>query len=161
MAIDKYEPSRRKHRRNSHDESEEPSKRHKHRHHRRRRHHKIRNQGDEVEAKNDGEGEAKPNTPPPATIDVVANGNWRPDYDMEEGEILEEDEASKNPETSDRESGEIRAAVAIIDNNTVCFVSPYFIISIKLFRFMMLDLVAMNFLCFDSNWKFSMIFMNI
>lgn len=125
MASDHQEPSRRKHRRNSDDESEEPSKRHKHRHHHRRhRHHRNRKHEEEIGTKHDAEEKSQLSPRLPPTV-VVSNGNWRPDYDMEEGEILEEDQAfvvgeNKKQDSSDVESGEIKAAAAITNKNMVC-----------------------------------------
>lgn len=138
MATDHHDHSRRKHRRHTDDESEEPSKRHKH--HRRHRHHRHRKHN-ESETKRDADEKTKlsPLPAPTAAVDVVSNGNWRPDYDMEEGEILEEDEAlivreGKKIEASDGESGEFTAAVATSVKNTVCYNYPCFIfINIAIF----------------------------
>ncbi|KAI3816498.1 hypothetical protein L1987_16197 [Smallanthus sonchifolius] len=89
MASDHEE---RKHRRSSDDESEESSKRHKHRHHRRRHHrHHSRTHEKHGDKREEGNEEATDMPPPP--------DNLRSDYDMEEGEIMEEENV---------ESGEIK-----------------------------------------------------
>ncbi|KAL8258149.1 hypothetical protein R6Q59_030190 [Mikania micrantha] len=102
MASDDEE---RKHRRTSDDESEEPSKRRKHRHHRRRhhRHHSRKHEKDEDKREEDDE-EAMDMPPPPPPA------NLRTDYDMEEGEIVEEDggDVGRKIVDSDAESGEIK-----------------------------------------------------
>nr|XP_017234883.1 PREDICTED: serine/threonine-protein kinase prpf4B [Daucus carota subsp. sativus] len=93
MAIDAdQKPSRTtKHHRNSADESERTSKRHKHRHHhhRRHKHHHRSKKHDDIEIKDVADVENASAPVPP--LAVVSNGNWQPDYDMEEGEIVDDD----------------------------------------------------------------------
>ncbi|XP_074327196.1 uncharacterized protein LOC141665113 isoform X2 [Apium graveolens] len=96
MAIDAdQKPSRTatKHHRNSDDESEKISKRHKHRHHhhhRRHKHHHRSKKHDDIQIDDVANGEDAL-APVPAPAVVVSNGNWQPDYDMEEGEIVDDD----------------------------------------------------------------------
>lgn len=95
MAIDAdQKPSRTttKHHRNSDDDSEKTSKRHKHRHHhhhhhRRHKHHHRSKKHDETQI--DDVADVENASAPPAV--VVSNGNWQPEYDMEEGEIVDDD----------------------------------------------------------------------
>ncbi|KAK6921760.1 Protein kinase domain [Dillenia turbinata] len=118
MASDKHE-SKRKHRRSPDNELEESSKRHKHhnRHHHRR--HRSRHRDEtkkrEDEIRNEEEDlkrEDLPSLPPPPPV------IYRQDYDMEEGEIVEEDEefAKKKPD-SDVESGEIDSLKALANDS--------------------------------------------
>ncbi|XP_023768272.1 uncharacterized protein LOC111916849 [Lactuca sativa] len=107
MASDNEE---RKHRRSSDDESEEPSKRRKHRHHRRRHHRHHSRKHDKHEDRRE-EGEEETTDMPPPPLPLLSSANSQPDYDMEEGEILEEDGADvgvKKTADSDAESGEIK-----------------------------------------------------
>ncbi|CAI9296745.1 unnamed protein product [Lactuca saligna] len=107
MASDNKE---RKHRRSSDDESEEPSKRRKHRHHRRRHHRHHSRKHDKHEDRRE-EGEEETTDMPPPPLPLLPSANSQPDYDMEEGEILEEDGADvgvKKTADSDAESGEIK-----------------------------------------------------
>ncbi|KAI3730570.1 hypothetical protein L1987_61741 [Smallanthus sonchifolius] len=99
MASDNEE---RKHRRTSDDESEEPSKRRKHRHHRRRHHRHHSRKHEDKREEDEEEATDMPPPPPPASL--------RTDYDMEEGEIVEEDgvDLGKKTADSDSESGEIK-----------------------------------------------------
>lgn len=120
--------SKRKHRRSSDDDADDSSKRRKHRHHHhhRRHRHSSRKHEAEGEGKHEAEGDGKhaaedfvalPSPQPAATVVAVVSGsNWRPDYDMEEGEIVEEegfgaggDAIEKKKSDSDVESGEIKA----------------------------------------------------
>ena len=120
--------SKRKHRRSSDDDADDSSKRRKHRHHHhhRRHRHSSRKHEAEGEGKHEAEGDGKhaaedfvalPSPQPAATVVAVVSGsNWRPDYDMEEGEIVEEegfgaggDAIEKRKSDSDVESGEIKA----------------------------------------------------
>lgn len=75
MATDHQDSSCPKHRRSSGNELDEPSKRRKHSHHR----HSSRKQREVLEAKREDK-------------ETNANANWRPDYDMEEGEIVEDED---------------------------------------------------------------------
>lgn len=108
--------SHRKHRRasSSDDEAEKSSKRHKHRHH--HRHHRHRH------GSKKREGDVKPAVDdieaPLAAVLLSSSGanSSRPDEDVEEGEILEEegvgghdDGVLKTTAGSDAESGEIEA----------------------------------------------------
>ncbi|KAF5794123.1 putative protein kinase CMGC-DYRK-PRP4 family [Helianthus annuus] len=97
----------RKHRRTSDDESEEPSKRHKHRHHHRRRHHRHHSRKhDDIREEEDDEQIT--DMPPPSLPPLPVNRTV--EYDMEEGEIVEEDGGDvvvKKVADSDAESGEI------------------------------------------------------
>ncbi|KAK1380915.1 Non-specific serine/threonine protein kinase [Heracleum sosnowskyi] len=97
------DPSGAKHRRNSDTESEQPLKRHRRHHHRRHRHRRSRNH-DDKDAEIEDVVEEKAQSPPK----VVAV-----DDEVEEGEILEEDEAfvaeKRRLDSSDVESGEIKA----------------------------------------------------
>ncbi|PWA95172.1 hypothetical protein CTI12_AA046940 [Artemisia annua] len=88
-----------KHRRSSDEESEEPSKRRKHHRHHRRKHHHRHHSRKHEEDKVDDESAA-----PATAVDS------RLDYDMEEGEIVEEGEVVmvKKMNDSDAESGEIK-----------------------------------------------------
>ncbi|XP_022726999.1 serine/threonine-protein kinase prpf4B-like [Durio zibethinus] len=90
MASDTQDSHRRKHPRSPSDdeETEKPSKRHKHRH-QKHRHHRHRSKKHEDEFKDGGEG---PPSPPPSHSDL------RPDDDVEEGEILEEEPAVESRE---------------------------------------------------------------
>ncbi|XP_062111165.1 uncharacterized protein LOC133822741 [Humulus lupulus] len=101
-----------KHRRSSSDDEEKSLKRHKHRHHHRSHHrhrHSSRKRGEETKSAADGNG--IPPTPP------VVIENSRPDEDVEEGEILDEeggltgavDGVAEKRAESDVESGEIEA----------------------------------------------------
>ncbi|KAG2665359.1 hypothetical protein I3760_15G005400 [Carya illinoinensis] len=74
-----------KHRRSSslEDDAERFSKRHTHRHH--RHHHRSKKREDETKREGDDINRASPSPPPVAII------KFRPDDDVEEGEILEED----------------------------------------------------------------------
>ncbi|KAF5467641.1 hypothetical protein F2P56_011873 [Juglans regia] len=76
-----------KHRRSSSLEydAERSSKRHKHRHH--RHHHRSKKREEETKREGDDINRASPSPPPPP----VAISNFRPDDDVEEGEILEEE----------------------------------------------------------------------
>lgn len=116
MASDREE---RKHRRSSDDESEEPSKRRKHRHHRRRHHrHHSRKHEKHEDKREDGVEEVTDMPPPPPP-------SANPDYDMEEGEIVEEDGADlgrKKTADSDAESGEIKTetdGAMVVPNRTI------------------------------------------
>nr|XP_043627321.1 serine/threonine-protein kinase prpf4B-like isoform X2 [Erigeron canadensis] len=94
----------RKHRRSSDEESEEPSKRRKHRHHHRRRHHRHHSRKHDA-----GDEEVSDMAPPPPPPPVE---NSRPDYDMEEGEIVEDD----------AESGEIKTETdgdGVVPNHSI------------------------------------------
>lgn len=74
----------RKHRRSASDEDDEKSsKRHKHRHHRRHHRHRHSSNKNEEESCRDQEDSVPP----------VANRRSRPEDDVEEGEILEEEES--------------------------------------------------------------------
>ncbi|KAA8529183.1 hypothetical protein F0562_034018 [Nyssa sinensis] len=121
MARDTQDLSRLKHRRSSADKSDEPSKRRKHRHHRHssRRKHEEDETKREVEIKEEeeviktdkGEDVTLPARPP--LVGVVSGSNSPPDYDMEEGEIVEDegfggDDTAKKKGGDDLESGEIR-----------------------------------------------------
>ncbi|KAH9626811.1 hypothetical protein KSS87_002457, partial [Heliosperma pusillum] len=106
MADDSLDSNRKHHRSQTDDESPEKSKRHKHRHHRRhhRRHRHHRSKHGE-EKKDEIELEIKEDT------GIVAKSG---DYDMEEGEIVEElgvfvvnDDVVDNKVASDLESGEL------------------------------------------------------
>lgn len=127
MASDTQD-SKRKHRRSSDDDADDSSKRRKHRHHHhhhRRHRHSSRKHEAEGGGKHEAEGEGKhetedfvaPQSPHPAAtvVAVVPSSNWRPDYDMEEGEIVEEEgfgvdsDAIETKNDSDAESGEIKA----------------------------------------------------
>ncbi|KAA8532722.1 hypothetical protein F0562_032755 [Nyssa sinensis] len=120
MASDTQDFFRRRHRRSSDDESEEPSKRRKHRHHHRHHRHSSRKQ-EEDETKCEEEEiiadkrEDIALLPPPPIVGVVSGLNWRPDYDMEEGEIVEDeglgvgDGDTVKKGDSDVESGEFNA----------------------------------------------------
>lgn len=120
MAKDSNQPTRRKHRRSPSEEdndSEEPSKRSKHRHHRHHRHrhhHRSKKQDKaedttqaepriEIEDKDkrqeEGNGcvsdlnDGVATAPVMGAVGAVLNGSSLGiDYDMEEGEIIEEDE---------------------------------------------------------------------
>ncbi|KAF8391141.1 hypothetical protein HHK36_023442 [Tetracentron sinense] len=109
----------RKHRTSPGDGAEEGSKRRKHRHHRHRsssssnhhkRHHSHRSSKHERDRKHEEQ-----EIDPPAVVVVVSSYNCRPDYDKEEGEIIEEEEdygvgngeVLKKKSDSDVESGEI------------------------------------------------------
>ncbi|GAB4840275.1 hypothetical protein Ancab_021039 [Ancistrocladus abbreviatus] len=140
MASDSQDVSHHKHRRSpSDDESLEHSKRHKHRHHHRhhrhRRHHRHSSSSgskkhdedkkDEVEERN-GNGqkirEVQEEQVVVETVNLVVVDKTRADYDMEEGEIIEDEELyAGNVEignkivSSDVESGEIAAMGAPIE----------------------------------------------
>lgn len=113
MASDTAQDSHRK-RRSSDDELEEVSKRRKHRHHHHRHHRHHRSRKAEDEPKNEG-GDIIVSSPAPVVLSGV---NSRPDYDMEEGEIVEEgegyggiggdEEVERKKIDSDAESGEIK-----------------------------------------------------
>ena len=124
MASDTQD-SKRKHRRSSDDDAVDSSKRRKHRHHHHHRRHRHGSRKHEAEGEGKHEAEGKretedfvaPPTPQPAAtvVAVLSGSNWRPDYDMEEGEILEEegfgvgsDAIEKKKTDSDAESGEIK-----------------------------------------------------
>jgi serine/threonine-protein kinase PRP4 len=118
--------SRLKNRRSSspEDEAERSSKRHKHRH----RHHHHRHRSKKHEEKTEREGEDI-NLPPPPPVAVNIT---RPDDDVEEGEILEEEgfgggEIEEKRFDSDDESGEIKS-VGLRDEsdkrNLVCSDCP-------------------------------------
>ncbi|XP_057528656.1 uncharacterized protein LOC130807464 [Amaranthus tricolor] len=111
MASDFQDSPRKHHRSPSDDDSPEHTKRHKHRHHRHHRRHRHYHRHsnskhddvkkDEIDAKNREE--------------VVENTTKRPlvDYDMEEGEIVEDevaDEIAEKKIGSDVESGEFKAS---------------------------------------------------
>ncbi|KAH1031209.1 hypothetical protein J1N35_043383 [Gossypium stocksii] len=85
MASDTTDSHRRKHHRSPSDEEEtdKSSKRHKHRHHK-HRHHRHRSKKHEDEARDGGEDPL----PPPPSIP-------RPDDDVEEGEILDEESTAE------------------------------------------------------------------
>ncbi|OMP06769.1 hypothetical protein COLO4_07904 [Corchorus olitorius] len=85
MASDSPDSHRRKHRRSPSDdeETEKSSKRHKHRHHK-HRHHRHRSKKHEDEAKDGSENLL----PPPPSVP-------RPDDDVEEGEILDEEQTAE------------------------------------------------------------------
>ncbi|XP_059655531.1 uncharacterized protein LOC132302637 [Cornus florida] len=101
MASDKQAPSRHKHRRSSDDESEEPSKRrkhHRHRHHR-HRHSSRKHEEDqtirEEEIKPDKDEikhDEREDVALPPLEGAVSGSNWQPDYEMEEGEIVEDED---------------------------------------------------------------------
>ncbi|PON94447.1 Serine/threonine protein kinase [Trema orientale] len=105
-----------KHRRSPSDDdaaADKSSKRHKHRHHHRshRHRHGSRKRGEERKsAAADDNGAPSPPPPPPSS----AIDNYRPDDDVEEGEILDEEGGlegvAKKKAESDAESGEIEAA---------------------------------------------------
>ncbi|XP_021854061.1 uncharacterized protein [Spinacia oleracea] len=105
MATDSQDSHRKHSRSLTDDDSPEKSKRHKHRHHRRHRHHHRRSskhKKDEIKAEN-VEEVAEEVTKPPHLVD----------YDMEEGEIVDDEggvvaEAEKKV-GSDVESGEFKA----------------------------------------------------
>ncbi|KAM7484541.1 hypothetical protein LguiA_000550 [Lonicera macranthoides] len=97
MATDHLDSSRPKHRRSSGNELEEPSKRRKHRQHRQ----SSRKQREELEAKRKDE-------------ETKANANWRPDYDMEEGEIVEDEDLGVH-----KASAELSSSLPSIDENSV------------------------------------------
>lgn len=89
------------------DETERSSKRHKHRH----RHHHHRHRSKKHEEKSEREGEDINLPPPPVVVNIT-----RPDDDVEEGEILEEEgfgggehEIVEKRLESDDESGEIKS----------------------------------------------------
>lgn len=126
--------SRLKNRRSSSpdDEAERSSKRHKHRH----RHHHHRHRSKKHEEKSGREGE-EINLPPPPPLPVAVNIT-RPEDDVEEGEILEEEgfgggehEIAEKRLESDDESGEIKS-VGVRDEsdkqNLVCSDCPCSII---------------------------------
>lgn len=111
------------------DEAERSSKRHKHRH----RHHHHRHRSKKHEDKSEREGEDINLPPPPVAVNIT-----RPDDDVEEGEILEEEgfgggehEIVEKRLESDDESGEIKS-VGVRDEsdnrNLVCSNCPYRII---------------------------------
>jgi serine/threonine-protein kinase PRP4 len=111
------------------DETERSSKRHKHRH----RHHHHRHRSKKHEDKSEREGEDINLPPPPVAVNIT-----RPDDDVEEGEILEEEgfgggehEIVEKRLESDDESGEIKS-VGVRDEsdnrNLVCSNCPYRII---------------------------------
>ncbi|GAB4828885.1 hypothetical protein Ancab_018545 [Ancistrocladus abbreviatus] len=130
MATDSHDTCR-KHRRSlSDDESQEHTKRHKHRHHRHRRHHhrhfsnscsekRDEDRKEEVEARNGHEMKIlevaeEEEVAVKETINPVVVHKARADYDMEEGEIIEEEEHCagdveivNNIAGCDEESGEI------------------------------------------------------
>lgn len=143
MAGDSSDPTCRKHRRSPSDDendSQEPSKRRKHRHHRHHRHHhrhhhrskkedrvvdstqieagieeKEKRQGDRNDSDSDM-NDTVAKGPPIGGIGSVANGlSLGIDYDMEEGEIIEEvevgaegdDGKKKRGFDSDTEAGEV------------------------------------------------------
>ncbi|XAR72372.1 Non-specific serine/threonine protein kinase [Bertholletia excelsa] len=131
MASDSQEPTRRKHRHSSDDESDEPSKRRKQRHHRHHRHHRHSSRkhvndeakreeevevGDERKPEEEEEAAFPPASPPPPPF-IHPGPSSRPDYDMEEGEIVEDEgfgggdaDTSIKRTDSDVESGEIKGA---------------------------------------------------
>ena len=130
MASDFQDSPRKHHRSPSDDDSPEHTKRHKHRHHRHHRRHRHYHRHsnskhddvkkDEIDAKNREE--------------VVENTTKRPlvDYDMEEGEIVEDevaDEIAEKKIGSDVESGEFKASDLrsdVDDSNMVCvLISPF------------------------------------
>ncbi|KAK3008723.1 hypothetical protein RJ639_013126 [Escallonia herrerae] len=129
MASDDQDLSRQKHRRASDDEAEDSSKRRKHRHHHHRhhRHHHRRNRGEteaklkhgeEVGIKHEGEEAVAPPPPPvaaPSTVSVMSSASWRPDYDMEEGEILEDEVFDAGG--ADVEASGIEAVEVQLDND--------------------------------------------
>lgn len=143
MASDNKDDSRQKHRMSPDELSgEESSKRRKHSHRHRHHHHSKRHRSSrkrEEEATRDGEDVAPLVPPPPPVVTVASGATCLPDYDMEEGEIIEEqeegginnDEITKNKLDSDVESGEIQRAgtVAYPDNrDMVCLDSPNLIL---------------------------------
>ncbi|KAK6931485.1 Protein kinase domain [Dillenia turbinata] len=114
MASDKQESKRKQHR-SPDGELEESSKRHKHQHRHHHRRHRSRHRDEtkkrEVETKNEEEDLKRENLPPLPPPPPVIN---RKDYDMEEGEIVEDDEEfAKKKSDSDVESGEIDSLKAL------------------------------------------------
>ncbi|WJZ94352.1 hypothetical protein VitviT2T_013223 [Vitis vinifera] len=95
--------SKREHRRSSDNDAEDSSKRRKHRRH--RHHHCPRHSSWKHEAEGGGKHEVEGDeehaaedfvalpSPQPAVIvvAVVSSSNWKPEYDVEEGEIVEEE----------------------------------------------------------------------
>ena len=106
MASDTLDSHRRKHRRSPFDdeETEESSKHHKHRH-QKHRHHRHRSKKHEDETKDGGQD----SLPPPPSVP-------RPDDDIEEGEILDEEPAVEIKAVESRER--------LGFSNPVCSVYP-------------------------------------
>ncbi|KAL3501697.1 hypothetical protein ACH5RR_036146 [Cinchona calisaya] len=113
MTRDSNDPSRRKHRRSPSDDenndSEAPSKRRKHHHHKHHQHHHHRSKKEakvegatqtEVEIEEKREEETEVSTVG-ATGAVFSGSILGINYDMEEGEILEEDEAGGGADGTD------------------------------------------------------------
>lgn len=110
MASDTPDSHRRKHRRSPSDDEEidKSSKRHKHRHHK-HRHHRHRSKKHEDEGK---DGVEDPLPLPPSVP--------RPDDDVEEGEILDEELAAEIKVVESREGLGVP--------NPVCYVYPLLVL---------------------------------
>lgn len=106
-----------KHRRSSDDEdTDKSSKRHKHRHHKHHKHHRRHSRSKKNE---DDAQRCRKDTASPPSLPV---GDSKPDDDVEEGEILEEQSFAESLEKkweSDAESGEIKAD-DFCNSNLVC-----------------------------------------
>ncbi|XP_059649397.1 uncharacterized protein LOC132295237 [Cornus florida] len=115
MASETQHHSRRKHRRSSSaDEMEvEPSKSRKHRHHR----HSSRKHEEEIKHERNGARlvEAEDSAALPL-VGAISGSKSRPDYEREEGEIVEDDTnvAEEKRIDSDVESGEIQIKAAVV-----------------------------------------------
>lgn len=108
MASDTTDSHRRKHRRSPSDEEEtdKSSKRHKHRHHK-HRHHRHRSKKHEDEARDSGEDPL----PPPSIP--------RPDDDVEEGEILDEEPTAEIKADQSRDGRDVSDPGAGENSNSV------------------------------------------
>lgn len=144
MASDAH-GSRRKHRRSSSpEEVERSSKRHKHRHHS-HRHHRHRHGSKKREEEFELDAETVDKVPSPTLAPNFGPNTRRPDDDVEEGEILEEEgfggrdgEIAKRQTESDAESGEIMVtgdrgirsdkANLVGYDRIYCFLSRYYLL---------------------------------
>ncbi|XP_047340782.1 serine/threonine-protein kinase prpf4B-like isoform X2 [Impatiens glandulifera] len=106
MAGDSQDSSRRKHRRLTDDESEDSSKRRKHRHHH-RRHRDHRHSSRKREGEDDISNEKEHKLEAEIMTTLPTGGM---DYDMEEGEIVDDVGALKVRLDSDVDYGEIKVA---------------------------------------------------